>query len=90
MASEIAPSTAGLPTASHWAGLRPFAFDALPVIGGIDGISGLTVATAHYRNGILLAPLTARIVADEIVSGDSLPENFDPGRFRLRRVGSIS
>lgn len=90
MASDIAPSTAGLPTVDHWSGLRPFAFDTLPVIGDIDGISGLTVATAHYRNGILLAPLTARIVAEQVVNGDSLHESFSPGRFRLRSVGSVS
>lgn len=88
MASEIAPSTSGLPTADHWSGLRPFAFDGLPVLGGIDGIAGLTIATAHYRNGILLAPITARMVADGVVNGNSFPVEFSPNRFRLRSVAS--
>lgn len=61
MASEIAPSTAGLPTADQWSGLRPFAMDGSLVIGPLDGIEGLFIATGHYRNGILLAPWTAKI-----------------------------
>ena len=51
----------------RWSGLRPFAADGLPVIGSIPGYENLIVATAHYRNGILLAPKTAEIVAAKIV-----------------------
>ena len=69
IASEIAPSIASLAIADHWSGLRPFAADGLPVLGSIAGIDGLTIATAHYRNGILLAPLTAKIVAERLVHG---------------------
>lgn len=90
MANEIAPSTSGLPTVDHWSGLRPHAFDGLPILGNIDGILGLTISTAHYRNGILLAPLTARLVADSLIDKRSPPAEFDPGRFRLRRVGSMN
>lgn len=90
MVNEIAPSTAGLPIADHWSGLRPFAVDGLPVIGRIDGISGAYFATAHYRNGILLAPLTARMVADDMTGREVLPNagSFAPGRFKLRAVRS--
>jgi len=69
IASEIAPSIASLAIGDHWSGLRPFAADGLPVLGTIAGIDGLTIATAHYRNGVLLAPLTAQIVADRLISG---------------------
>ncbi len=88
MASEIAPSTAGLPTADHWSGLRPYVFDGFPVIGNLSGLDGLTIATAHYRNGILLAPLTARLVGDSVLNADKdgLPREFAPGRFRLSGV----
>jgi glycine oxidase len=89
MASEIAPNTSGVPTVDHWSGLRPYAFDGLPILGGLEGIAGLTIATAHYRNGILLAPLTAEIVADNILRGTALPPAFSPDRFRLRSVGSV-
>ena len=76
--------------ADRWAGLRPHAFDGLPVLGRLDGIDGLFIATAHYRNGILLAPLTAKLVADNVVGGKDSEyfEAFGPDRFRLRRVGT--
>lgn len=91
IASEIAPSIGGLAVADHWSGLRPHATDGLPVLGSIAGIEGLTIATAHYRNGILLAPLTARIVADRLIGGVDHPAFtvFGPDRFRFA-VGSMS
>ncbi|CAN5365038.1 glycine oxidase ThiO [soil metagenome] len=92
MANEIAPSTAGLAIADSWSGLRPHVFDGLPVIGRFDSIEALTIATAHYRNGILLAPMTAKIVSEEIINGtvsEYLTE-FGPERFRLRGVVPVS
>ncbi len=85
IASEISPSIAGLTIADHWSGLRPFASDGFPVLGSIAGINGLTVATAHYRNGILLAPLTAKIVAARLIDGvdDAAFTAFGPDRFRF-------
>ncbi len=72
-----------------WCGFRPFTADALPIIGEIDGCKGLFVATAHYRNGILLAPLTAKIVADKIVNEIESPfiRCFGPDRF-LQSTGA--
>ncbi|MBK6724278.1 MAG: glycine oxidase ThiO [Acidobacteria bacterium] len=91
IAGEIAPSIGALSISDHWSGLRPFAADGLPVLGSIAGIEGLTIATAHYRNGILLAPLTARIVADRLIGGGDHPAftAFGPDRFRFA-VGSMS
>ena len=65
-ALEIVPSLAGLPVDEKWVGLRPFAADGLPVFGQFSEIKNLYIATAHYRNGILLAPFTATILADKI------------------------
>ena len=53
-------------------GLRPQA-DGLPVIGPLTGAPRITMATGHYRNGILLAPLTAEIVANYVLDGVSDP-----------------
>ena len=67
-----------------WAGLRPGTPDELPVLGE-TAISGFFAATGHYRDGILLAPVTARAMADLVlkgISGHSL-EPFSPGRFGL-------
>ncbi|MBK7394334.1 MAG: glycine oxidase ThiO [Chloracidobacterium sp.] len=92
MAAEIAPNLSSLAITDHWSGLRPFAMNGLPVLGSFAGIGNLTIATAHYRNGILLAPLTAKIVADKLLKSVEPPflAAFSPDRFRLRSVGKVS
>jgi D-amino-acid dehydrogenase len=80
--------TLRLPAASRtvgvWRGLRPCAPDGLPVIGPVDGVSNLVLATAHAMLGITLAPVTgdivASLVAGERPSHDVAP--FAPSRFR--------
>lgn len=83
MAFEIAPSMDGLPVADSWSGLRPYAANGMPIIGSINGVADLLIATAHYRNGILLAPLTARVATDVLTTGSSDPRfgGFSPNRF---------
>jgi glycine oxidase len=54
-------------------GLRPATCDGLPMIGRSASVPGLVYATGHYRNGILLAPLTAQVVADLITEGREDP-----------------
>jgi len=83
MAIEIAPGMAALPVIDSWAGFRPRATDELPVLGSCAEIEGLFYASGHYRNGILLAPITGKVIADEIVDGvvpDSV-KAFSPNRF---------
>jgi len=67
-ALEISPTIANLPIVDAWAGLRPKPADGLPVLGRCDEIDGLFYATGHYRNGILLAPLTGELISEAIVS----------------------
>ncbi len=67
-ALEISPAISTLPIVDTWAGLRPKAADGLPVLARCDEIDGLFFATGHYRNGILLAPLTGELVSKAIVS----------------------
>jgi D-amino-acid dehydrogenase len=67
-----------------WRGLRPCAPDGLPIVGPVDGVANLLVATAHAMLGITLAPATDEIMADPI-SGDQPRydiEPFRPSRFR--------
>ena len=52
-----------------WAGLRPAAPDRFPIVGWAPGLDNLLVATAHYRNGVLLGPLTGRRVSEAIRTG---------------------
>jgi glycine oxidase len=54
-------------------GLRPSAVDEMPIIGRSSTFPGLVYATAHYRNGVLLAPLTARVVADLVLDNRDDP-----------------
>ncbi len=87
-ALEIAPAIAALPIADSWSGLRPRAPDGLPVLGPCDEIGGLFFATGHYRNGILLAPVTGELVAQAIVE-DAIPPSLGPftlDRFELMGV----
>ena len=65
------------------AGLRPTSADELPVIGMSSRIPNLMYATGHYRNGVLLSPLTAQLVADAMLEDriDPLLSATSPGRF---------
>lgn len=65
-AFELAPSLANLRIAEQWSGLRPATDDRQPIIGALPGVERAYIATAHYRNGILLAPLTAKLIAAQI------------------------
>lgn len=67
-ALEISPAIADRPVVDTWAGLRPRASEGLPVVGPCGEIDGLFYATGHYRNGILLAPLTGELISEAIVS----------------------
>ncbi len=66
-------------------GLRPGTPDDLPVIGMSASLPNLFYATGHYRNGVLLAPLTAKLVADELLDQriDPALAKFRPARFGL-------
>ncbi|MEO7971891.1 MAG: glycine oxidase ThiO [bacterium] len=87
-ALEITPAIADLPLTSTWAGLRPRAADGLPVLGPCAEIAGVFYATGHYRNGILLTPVTAELLARAIVDEDVSPplQIFSPDRFQLAAV----
>jgi glycine oxidase len=80
-ALHLAPALEGATLRGAWSGFRPRALDERPLLGGI-GVEGLIVATGHYRNGVLLAPITGAIVAAHL-AGDAPPVDiapFDPRR----------
>jgi glycine oxidase len=86
----MVPAMGALEIVDSWAGLRPMVGDGLPVLGGIQGILGLNIATAHFRNGILLAPLTARVIADAICGGKVSRYLDEFGTARFDRVTTLS
>lgn len=67
-AAAALPDLAGLPLDEAWQGFRPGTPDGLPYLGPDPATEGLFYATGHFRNGILLAPLTAALLRD-LVSG---------------------
>ncbi|HYN24927.1 MAG TPA: glycine oxidase ThiO [Pyrinomonadaceae bacterium] len=84
-ALEISPRISEFPLIGVWAGLRPRAPDSLPVLGPCAEIRGLVFATGHYRNGILLAPITGELIAGAIVDNlvSSELSAFSPDRFAI-------
>lgn len=82
-AAALLPRTADLPVERVWAGFRPGTPDGLPVLGPDPDLDGLFYATGHYRSGILLAPITAELIA-ELLTGGTLPvaiQEFAVDRF---------
>ena len=81
-AIDLCPELSSAEVLETWSGLRPGTPDGLPILGPA-GIEGLIIATGHYRNGILLAPITANLVRQWIFTGrtDFKAERFSPSRF---------
>jgi glycine oxidase len=88
-AIDLAPGLANARIEETWAGLRPDSPDHLPILGPTD-LDGLVIATGHFRSGILLTPITARLirewVTEQRVTVDW--ERFSPMRFQTAARGA--
>jgi len=71
--AEAVPAADRLSPGRPWSGLRPGTPDGLPILGSDPEVEGLVYATGHFRNGILLAPLTGELIARTVL-GDAPPE----------------
>lgn len=82
LARTLVPGLADAPVLSSWSNFRPHTRDELPVLGPTP-VRRLFLATGHYRNGILLAPITAQTIADLVATGRSAIDlaPFSVGRF---------
>ncbi len=89
-AAAVIPALAGAEVMEPWAGLRPGSPDGLPLIGPAPGLDGVWLATGHQRNGILLAPWTAHLIADALLEGAALPEACLPERFAVTGSGGAA
>lgn len=82
-AAEICPALGAAQVLSAWSGLRPATPDLLPLVGPDPETPRVVYATGHSRNGVLLAPMTAEIVAatifEDVLNFDLTP--YRPGRF---------
>jgi glycine oxidase len=81
MAARTVPQLAAATMPFEWAGLRPGTPDGLPYVGPIAG-TNIVAATGHYRNGILLGPITGLWIASGVLDGDwsAVPQEFSPSR----------
>jgi glycine oxidase len=70
-AVEIAPGLCTSEVVDHWAGLRPYSVGGLPFIGPVKTVEGVFAAIGHFRNGILLTPITARMIADTVLGANN-------------------
>ena len=81
-AIRLVPALSDARFETAWSGLRPGTPDGWPILGEAPGLPGLVFAAGHYRNGILLAPLTARLVGDLVMrTGRRDLSAFSPDRF---------
>jgi len=76
------PAIEDLPIIESWVGFRPGSRDDAPLLGP-SALLGLHFATGHHRNGILLTPITATLIANSLFTGTLDPQiaPFNPARF---------
>jgi glycine oxidase len=77
-AGGLLPDLAGRGPVAHWAGLRPASGDGVPTIAPHPRVRGLWTSTGHYRNGVVTAPASARLLAD-LVAGAT--PDLDPAPY---------
>ncbi len=79
-AGRICPALREVAPAGSWAGLRPGSPDGVPAIGPVPGVDGLHVNAGHFRNGLNLAPASARLCADLMLEREPAldPAPYDP------------
>lgn len=66
-ACSIVPALAECEVEHHWAGLRPGSPEGIPTIGAVPGFDGLHINAGHYRNGLVLAPASTRLLVDQLI-----------------------
>ena len=81
--NTLFPGLAEVATARAWSGFRPFCADLCPVIGRVPGHDRTFIAAGHFKKGVMLSPVTGKILADLITRGQTdLPiAPCDPARF---------
>ncbi|MEJ2309718.1 MAG: glycine oxidase ThiO [Gammaproteobacteria bacterium] len=80
LALQLYPSLSEAPVEHHWAGLRPASPEGIPYIAACPSIENLYINAGHFRNGVVLAPASAQLVAD-LVTGEQ--PAIDPAPYGL-------
>jgi glycine oxidase len=79
-AAELLPALAKAEAVGHWAGLRPGSPDGIPYIGELESHPGLWLNCGHFRNGLVLAPASCRLLADLMLGREPIvdPRPYAP------------
>lgn len=81
VAETIAPCLTHYKIINHWAGLRPGSKTSVPTISEHPGIKGLYVNAGHFRNGVVMAPGSAKLMVDLLLNQ---PTNFNPMYYKMK------
>jgi glycine/D-amino acid oxidase-like deaminating enzyme len=85
--NRLVPAAASRSTAYAWSGFRPYSEDLKPVIGRAPGQEKIFVAAGHFKKGVMMAPVTGKIIADLVTQGktDLNIAALDPARFQTAK-----
>lgn len=78
-ATQLLPQLEGVEPVAHWAGLRPGSPNGIPFIGRIPERDNLWINAGHFRNGLVLAPASARLLADLLLQREPM---LDPSPYQ--------
>ncbi len=81
-AQQLFPTLNNIEPDAHWAGLRPSSPDSIPYICRVDKVSNLSLNAGHYRNGIVTAPASAKLLVDLLLSHQP---SINPSPYQLHR-----
>ena len=81
-ATQLVPALGDCEVVRQWAGLRPGVSDGIPFIGSHPAYDGLFINTGHFRNGVVMAPASARLLADLMLGRESF---IDAGPYQLEK-----
>ena len=82
-ATHLLPTLKNFPVSHHWAGLRPGSPQGIPFIGRHPDIKNLYINAGHFRNGLVMGPAAAQLLADLVLQR---PERIDPTPYSLNRT----
>ena len=79
-ACELVPALRSVPVEAHWAGLRPGAPHGIPYIGQLPGWNNVYVNAGHFRNGLVLAPASVRLMTNMLLGEEPIvdPSPYHP------------
>jgi glycine oxidase len=68
---DLVPDLRKAPLSRFWAGLRPYSPTRRPILCRAPGLENVIIATGHHRNGIVLAPMTGKLISELITTGET-------------------